>query len=390
MRVRTFFLDQGETLGGAERFLLDFFKNLTPSEISRLSPAVVGGKLESYRHQIPEGIKILKYKFPSVKGNWLRKISAGANILSSAQKLKTLVHKEGNAADVQIFANTPRTIFVGFLAKKIFGLKARFIVMIHDFTIPPKLLKRICATADVIIANSVITRQTIRGHIHPQDCEKIKIVENGVDFHEADKYKALFEKSASPKIEKIALVGRIDPRKGQMYALEAADLLQERNPHLKFFIVGASFSGDQATTEYEKEVRQFAKERNLKNVFFLDEVEQPFEIFATADMALVLPTEDETFGRVVIEALAMKAMVLAFDRNGPRQILQTFATFAKKSADFLLVEPENSMTLAEKIGFFADNPHEAEGYIENARKFVEEKYNLNETKKHLFRILTER
>jgi len=385
MRIRNFFLDQGETLGGAERFLFDFFGQLSETEIQRLSAGIVGAKLQSYRDQIPVGVAIIDFKYPSLKGNIFKKAVAGLKLLRSAYALKTISQKHGNGAHVQFFANTPRTIFVAWLAKVFFGLKGRLIIMIHDFTIPTTLLRKVSKKADVIIANTVNTRQIIREHMHEADTQKIKIVENGIDFTKVE----AVETNQNQKIEKIVLLGRIDPRKGQKYLVEAADLLQERNPHLTFFIVGTHFSGDKATVQYHKSIQDFVKDRELKNVYFLDEVQNPLEAFTSANLILALPTEPETFGRIVIEGLALGKPVIAFDQMGPQQILQSFAQWAKVPADLFLVEPNNAMSLAEKIAHLADNPDELAGIGTKARNFVFQKYNLAETKKHLWKILTE-
>lgn len=378
MKLRTLFLDQGETLGGAERFLLDFFQSLNASEIRQISPIVVGAKLPKYRKMLPKNIEVIEFPFPSVKGNFLVKISAMFRILTAARRLKKMVKETGAT---QIFSNTPRTSFVMLIAKSVFRIPTTWVVMLHDFTIPKFLLRKICAKANVIIVNSIATRQYVRECITARDQKKIKIVENGIDFQKIPK--------AEPpkKIQKILILGRIDPRKGQLFALEAADLLRERNPELKFFVVGATFSGDPATIKYERKIKKFAADRKLNNVYFLPEVADPFETFISADMVLILPTEPETFGRIAIEALAVGKLTIAFDQAGPREILKAFAKFCGKPESSLLAEKENPMSLAEKIGFFADHPTFAEPFTTRARAFVEKHYPLTETKKRLLNIL---
>lgn len=383
MRIRNFFLDQGETLGGAERFLLDFFRSLTDGEIQRIAPAVVGVKSKEYRDLLPEKIPGISFSFPSLKGNIFRKGLATLALLRAARRLKKTVLTHGNSASLQIFANTPRTIFVAFLAKKIFRMPGKLLIMIHDFTIPKWLLGRVCETADVIVVNSMITRKMIRKQISKKASKKIKIVENGVDFEAVKK----IPENIPSKVERVVLLGRIDPRKGQKYAVEAADLLLERNPHVQFFLVGSSFSADSQTVAYEKEIRDFVKNRKLENVFFLDAVENPYEVFASADMALVLPTEPETFGRVVVEALAMNTLVLSFDQTGPKQILELFCKQFGLPLEALIVEQGNAMSLAERIGFFADNPENIDLFVQKGRAFVEKNYDLKDTTKQLWKVL---
>ena len=59
---------------------------------------------------------------------------------------------------------------------------------------------------------------------------KMRIVENGIKMADVP------SSEIPRKIEKILLISRLDPRKGQMYLLQAAKELQKTNPELKFFI----------------------------------------------------------------------------------------------------------------------------------------------------------
>jgi glycosyltransferase involved in cell wall biosynthesis len=381
----TFFLDQGETLGGAERFLLDFFSSLNRAEIRRLHPMVVGGQAEAYKNLLPTEIEIVDFQFPSVRGGPLRKIIACIKIFSAARKLAQTVRKH-NAT--RIFSNTPRTHFVMLLAQKIFGVQSLWVAYFHDFTTRPNfLLRNICKNADFLLVNALPTRKFLRDRIPEYLYEKIKIVENGLDFS------VIPAPQPAQKIEKILCLGRLDPRKGQKFFVETAAILQKTNPDLYFFIVGDSFEQDPRTTQYEREIKTFAAENKLHNVHFLPGVPDPFPVIQEADMLVVLPTEPETFGRVVIEALACGKLVLAFDETGPREILQQYESFLRTQKIplpiALRVEKQNPHALAEKIKFFAEHPDTVPPLTTQARAFVEKNFSLSDTKKRLLNVILE-
>lgn len=371
MKRRTLFLDQGEMLGGAERFLLDFFSAISPAEMRRLNPLILGNPSEEYRAAVPINIKINSFCWPSVRGNKIRSLW---NIFRAARKLHHLAREVGAT---QVFANTPRTMFVAYLAKKIFRMPVRMIVMIHDFTVPPKLLGRILRTADTIVVNSIPTRKYAKAQLSKEHYKKLRIVENGVDFDRIHDVEPVTE------IKKVLLIGRIDPRKGQKFAVEVAAQL----PELQFRIVGSPFPGDQRTMDYDCEIREFVRVHNLKNVTFVPEVKNSFVEMVQADLVLALPTESETFGRIVTESLACGRLVIAFNRTGPGDILRQFEESEKMS--LLRVHPDDTDSLEERISFFMQHPKEVQRVSRVARKFVEKNYPLSETVKRLVGVLSE-
>ncbi len=318
-----------------------------------------------------------------MRGGIFRKIWACWKILWAAKRLKNLTLK----SDTKVFlTNTPRTHFVLFVAKRVWRMKGKWIAVFHDFTTRPDfLLNGICDEADLIIANSMPTRAFLRGKIDSQNFPKIRIIENGLDFNEIPAAKP------TKKIEKVLLLGRIDPQKGQIFAVQAADIMQKIAPELNFFIVGDTVKTDKRTTKYDKEIKNFAKKQKLENVHFLPAVDDPFEAICSADLVLVLPTKPETFGRVVIEALAMGKLVIAFDEVGPRDILDQFEKFvlqkSGKTEVPILRTGANAEELAAKIKYFMDNPKERDLFVKYAREFVQVSFDFRETKKGLFRAL---
>lgn len=381
---RTIFCDQGETCGGAERFLIDFLNSCSPTEIRRLNPVVVGAKSEEYRSLLPENVEVVDFDFPSVGGGVVKKITAIFRLFSAARRFKKLSRELGAT---KVFTNTPRTHFVVFLARKFFFLGGKWTVFFHDFTTRPKfLLRAICRSANTLVVNSLPTRKFLRDRISKRLFSKIQIVENGIDFQKIP------AQSPPQKLQNFLLLGRIDPRKGQIFAIKAADILRKEFPEIRFRIVGSPFAEDKRTMKYASKIRILAKEKKCENVEFVPEVNNPFAEIEKADALLVLSTEAETFGRVVIEALACSRFVLAFDETGPREILQNFEQFClkragKKTIPSIRVEKLSVENLVEKIRFFAKDFKQTKVFTDNARDFVKKSYSLDTTKKRLLNLL---
>jgi len=371
-------------MGGAEYFLLDFLGALSATEVRRLQPLVLGGACDLYQQRLPDNINRTDFVLPAVKGGKLSKIKALLNLVWCARRLKSILKTE---KATQVFTNTPRAHLVLFLLKKVWGWKGTWIVMVHDFTLRPEsLMTRIGASAEVTIANSLPTRAWLKTYLNKADYEKIRLIENGV--------KVGPQIQPAQQLMTLLHLSRIDKRKGQQHFVEAADLLQDRNPDLKFSVVGDSVKTDPETVIYEQDVRQFAQDRCLQNLTFKPGVKTPLATMDAYDAFVFTPTEPETFGRVVIEALSRGKLVLAYNQTGPKEILEHYERWLQqtknlsfKEPHLLLVELNNAMSLAERMAYFADNPSEVHLYTKYAAEFVAENYSLAETKKRLAEVL---
>ncbi|MDH3324437.1 MAG: glycosyltransferase family 4 protein, partial [Candidatus Peregrinibacteria bacterium] len=313
-----------------------------------------------------------------------RKTLATLKIFSAARKFKRLAEIE-NATT--FFTNTPRTHFVVFVAKKFLGLKGKWIAVFHDFTTRPDvLLKQICHSADILVANSMPTRKYLRERIAEPDTKKIRLIENGVEFNDN-----IPTPNPPKKLENLLILGRFDPQKGQLFAVKTAEILKKHLPNLKFKITGSSVASDPRTTDYEEKTKFFVKSHNLNNITFSENVSNPFSEILKHDAVLILSTTPETFGRVVIETLACGKFIIAFDQTGPREILENFEKFVLKQTGKQEVPTLrcdiNEHSLAEKIKFFVKNFNQTIPFTQNARKFVETNFDFRETKKGLLNVI---
>jgi len=368
---------------------------LNYEDCEKFQPVILGGKNKSYQQKLPHGVRVIPFDVPSVRGNVFYKIGAFFQLLRCAKKLRTVLQAE--QANI-LFTNTPRAQFVAFLGKLFFPFSQKWIFMVHDFSVPVKLFRAMGRKADKIIVNSLPCRNFAHRFLHPSNQDKIRIIENFIDF------KRVPQPSPPRCIQKILILGRLDPQKGQIHALEAAKILAESKPHLEFLIVGSPFEKDPRTTHYAEKLHAFSRQEKLKNVRFLKEVDLPFSLMREADIILALPTKPETFGRIVIEALALGKLVLSFDETGPREILHSYGHFlnakdtvGKSVLGFLkpvavqqlLVEKENSESLVGAIRFFVDNPAKIEEFTKYARLFVEKNFSAEDVKKKMMYLFLE-
>ena len=382
--MKTIFGDQAEFLGGAERFLLDFFQNLSPAETRRIDPVIWGGESEKYRkilHQNTE-IPVEIFDFPPLGKTFPARILGAFKLLLAARRL---ARKWKKCPAPVVLSNTPRTHLTFWVAKIFFGFgPKKWVVFVHDFTLRPRWLqRRVAAAADILVANSMPTRNFLRDQIRPRDLPKIRIVENGICFENLTKIQPV------KNIKNILIIGRIDPRKGQKYFLGAAKILAKKFPNLRFRVVGSPVKNEPKTQQYFRELQSFLTQNPDLPVEMQLEVDDPFGQIAAADAVCVLPTEPETFGRVVIESLALGRVVVSFDETGPREILKSFESFCGAPSGLFRCE-KSEIAIAEKIEMAVKNPQIFCQYAQQSPHWVRKNYDFAQTKRSLLQILTEK
>lgn len=161
-----------------------------------------------------------------------------------------------------------------------------------------------------------------------------RIIPNGVDVDFYANAKP-FPEFQDGKVN-LLFVGRVEPRKGAMYLMKAYAQIRMRHPNTRLIIAGRGPEiGD---------LRRFARDRELADVFFAGRVsdEDKARFYKTADVFVAPSTGQESFGIVLLEAMAAGRAVVASDIHGYKRVVQ-------RNVSGLLVEPKDPDALAEAL-----------------------------------------
>ncbi|MFZ1983618.1 MAG: glycosyltransferase [Desulfatitalea sp.] len=171
--------------------------------------------------------------------------------------------------------------------------------------------RRLAQSADRIVAPSRGEQANLMG-LYGVPREKISVLPCGVDL-------ALFqprERAASRRRlglpaeeETILFVGRFAPLKGLENLIQAAALLRPRRPHLTLLIVGGDGPLSPDTRALMHQAHQLGMALAVRFTGRVAQTELP-HYYAAADL-LALPSYYESFGLVVLEALACGTPVAA-------------------------------------------------------------------------------
>ena len=114
----------------------------------------------------------------------------------------------------------------------------------------------------------------------------------------------------------IGFVGSIVPRKRVEKFVEMANILISRGFSAKFILIG-----ELGGKEYSSTLRKLTEKISAGNFLFTGHVDDIYTHISALDL-LVLPSEGEGFGRVVIEAVMLNTPVVATSPGGVVEILE--------------------------------------------------------------------
>jgi phosphatidylinositol alpha-mannosyltransferase len=168
-----------------------------------------------------------------------------------------------------------------------------------------------------------------------------RIIPNGVDV-DFYAHARPFPEYRDGKIN-ILFVGRLEPRKGAVYLLRAYAKLKQRYPDTRLMLVAAG--------RQEGALRRFVRENGLRDVLFAGRVSDidKARFYRTADIFCAPSTGQESFGIVLLEAMAAGRAVVASDIHGYKKVVQ-------RNVTGLLVEPKDPDALCSALAQLIDDP----------------------------------
>ena len=168
--------------------------------------------------------------------------------------------------------------------------------------------------------------------------EPITIIPNGIDL---EKYrKAAPAKSKGSKT--ILYIGRLEGRKGVKYLLQAYQLLSQEVDDVQLII-----AGDGPNRE---KLELLAEDLKLPNVSFLGYISQELkiELLEQADIYCSPAIYGESFGIVLLEAMAKGTVTVAGNNSGYSDVMQELGALS-------IVNPHDPVEFARRLKLLIEN-----------------------------------
>ncbi len=208
------------------------------------------------------------------------------------------------------------------------------------------------------------------------DVRKCRLVYNGVEpitISEAIRNK--IRESLGLTANEICLmgVGRVAPQKGFDYGIKALSVLVKSHPEVKLVIVG------QGNIEAYKKI---AVEYGVSDKVIFTGFRQDIHDLIQAMDIFWLPSRSEGFPNVMLEAMAAKKPVVAFDVAGVAEII-------RNEENGIIVPFENIELLSERTAYLMENPQEMRTIGENGSITVKKEYSIDIMCKNIEKYLLE-
>lgn len=162
----------------------------------------------------------------------------------------------------------------------------------------------------------------------------VTIIPNGINLKHFRKKASV---TADPKAPRTILyVGRLEGRKGVEYLLDAFALLEQREPGVRLIIAGDG-------PDREK-LEQQAEELGLQHITFLGFIDEATkkDLLHTADLFCSPAIYGESFGIVLLEAMASGLVTVAGDNPGYESVMQGLGKLS-------LINPKDTTVFAHRL-----------------------------------------
>lgn len=203
-----------------------------------------------------------------------------------------------------------------------------------------------------VICNSRATKQSL---FADNPCAHSSVIHNALDvrhFAEADRTSARAAWTFGEIDFVVLLIGMWCPLKGQLRMIEAMPQLLQLLPTAKLLLVGgeAYATGDPALDGYAQTIHQRIAELDLhSHIILAGKINDPAPAFAAADAVVCLSDPPESFGRMIVEAMAAGKPAVSYNHGGPAELIQPNRTGA-------LIPVGNEEQLAAILQTWATKP----------------------------------
>lgn len=269
---------------------------------------------------------------------------------------------------------------IGLPDVKLFGFARMFLRGINkkDF-----LHSRLYGRLNKMIALSHAQKELLLDCL-PVPEEKYVVIPNGVDVERFKPRPRREDIRASWGVQSdhflFGLIGRLDRQKGSLEFVEAAAKVIQQFPHTRFVMVGGNTLGEE---EFDRAIKLRLQELRLQEAVILTDFRKDIPDVMNALDAFVMPSYEENFANVMLEALASGLPCVGTRSGGTPEIL----SFGEAG---LLCAPKSSDSLAQSLSQLLSAPALVERLKAQSRMKAVQEYDMRVVFNRIENLVTEK
>jgi phosphatidyl-myo-inositol alpha-mannosyltransferase len=184
----------------------------------------------------------------------------------------------------------------------------------------------------------------------------IRYIPNGIDLKS---YKTRSPAPRHPNMKTILYIGRLEGRKGVNYLLRAFSVLAASRDDVQLYVAGSG--PDEAA------LRSFVKENDIPRVTFLGFIsnEDKISYLHRADLFCAPAHKGESFGIVLLEAMAASCPIVAGDNKG-------YLSVMKSTGALSLVNPKDTIDFSRRLEIMIFNEDIRNVWLKWAQPYVQQ------------------
>ncbi len=347
-----FFSQMPDLGGGAQRSLLNI---AVESKRRGYKVHVIVGKKDALSQELSKNnipCSVIPFSWWTGKQDEHVKRLAGRSILEMIKLLERLQPKvcvtntivSPSLAVAAAVKRKPHIWFIREFGKKDHGFEFRF-----DLEETYRLIDEL---SDAVFFNSKAVQEHYRPFITKKTYIKYPPMDSSIFSNTSyQKPDALRNKTFN-----LVNVATVQKGKGQLDAIKALKALLSQGLEAELH-----FMGKTVDKSYRNLLKSEVRKNKLNNfVHFHGHVDNPYPYIQNADAVLVC-SRQEAFGRTTVEAMLLKTPVVATGTGGTLEL-------GKDEKSFLLYDPGDSKSLADKVKSLMNNKAKAKQITEAAYK----------------------
>jgi len=331
---RVLYVNHVGILGGAERSLLGLLEALDRRQVAPYLAAPDDGALAEAARELA----IPLHPLPPCR---LRRPKYPWDVLSAFRTFQRYSHSLRQACRaVQPDLIHANSLIGAWAATRV--SRAPVIWHCRDLRSSPPVMQAVRPKVARVIAISQAVASYVQATA-PQGAP-LRVIYNGFtarDVHVSRRRSQVREEwEMGPDTPLVGCMGQLVPWKRQDVLLRAMPEILAAAPQARLVMMGADTFDEHP--EYVRSLQALAAELGVAGrVVWAGFVEHPADALAALDV-LVHPAEQEPFGRVVLEAIALGVPVVAVNQAGPAEIIED-------GRSGLLAPPGDAAAMAERI-----------------------------------------